>query len=66
MPLRSLLVGGAFAVLSAFMLLLRGAIPGTEIRLSPVAALVLVAIAVLWIVSPAVIVALSVAGRARR
>jgi hypothetical protein len=53
-------------VLSAFMLLLRGAIPGTEIRLSPVAALVLVAIAVLWIVSPAVIVALSIAGRARR
>lgn len=63
--LGTLLVAGAFAVLSAFMLLLRGAIPGTEIRLSPAAALMLVAIAVLWIVSPAVIVALSIAGRAR-
>lgn len=63
--LGTLLVVGAFLVLSAFMLILRGAIPGTEIQLSPVAAFVLVAIAVLWIVSPVVIVALSIAGRGR-
>ncbi|HEY0671723.1 MAG TPA: hypothetical protein VGD27_05630 [Longimicrobiales bacterium] len=63
--LGTLMVVGAFVVLSASMLILRGAIPGTEIRLSPVLAGALVALAVLWIVSPAVIVALRFARRTR-
>lgn len=63
--LGTLMVLGAFAVLSASMLLLRGAIPGTQIELSPAAAGALVAIAVIWIVSPAVIIALRFAARSR-
>lgn len=64
--LGTLLVVGVFAVLSASMLILRGAIPGTEIQLSMLAAIVVVALGVIWIVSPAVIVALSIASRTRR
>lgn len=56
--LGSRLVIGATAVLSLFMLLLRGAIPGTDIQLSAFGAIVLVAVAVVWIVSPAVILSL--------
>ncbi|HET9439589.1 MAG TPA: hypothetical protein VFO52_05435 [Longimicrobiales bacterium] len=63
--LGTLMVVGAFVVLSASMLLLRGTIPGTDIRLSPVVAGALVGIAVLWIVSPAVIVALRFARKPR-
>lgn len=59
------LVVGAFVILSASMVLLRGGIPGTEIELSPIMAGALVAIAAIWIVSPAVIVALRIARRAR-
>jgi hypothetical protein len=59
------LVLGAFVILLATMQWLRGGIPGTEIQLSAGASLVLVALAVLWIVSPAVILGLRVAARAR-
>jgi hypothetical protein len=57
------LVIGSAVVLLGFMLMLRGSIPGTEIRLSAGAAIVLTAIAALWLVSPAVIVALRLARR---
>jgi hypothetical protein len=59
------LVIGASAILLAFMLMLRGPIPGTEIRLSPTAAVLLTLVAALWIVSPAVIVTLRFAVRTR-
>lgn len=60
------LVLGAFAVLSGVMLILRGAIPGTAIQLPLGAAIFLVAIAVFWIVSPAVIVSLRMTSRGYR
>lgn len=64
--LGTLLVLGVCAVLSAGMLILRGAIPGTEVQLSTLASILVIALGLIWIVSPAVIVALSIASRTRR
>lgn len=61
--LGTMLVVGASAVLSSAMLLLRGTIPGTEIKLSAGAAVVMVVVAVLWIVSPVVFVMLRLTAR---
>ena len=63
--LASALVLGALLAISFGMLVLRGAIPGTGIRLSPIGAILLIVAAVLWIVSPVVIVMLRLAGRSR-
>jgi len=63
--LASALVLGALVAISGGMLVLQGAIPGTGIRLSPIGAILLIVAAVLWIVSPAVIVMLRLAGRTR-
>lgn len=62
----SWLVGGAFLLVSAVFLVLRPAIPGTELQLSWWATLVLAGVATLWIAAPAVIAALRYRYGARR
>lgn len=52
------LVIGAFLVLAATALVLRPALPGTELQLSAPALVVGAALAALWIATPAIIVAL--------
>jgi hypothetical protein len=54
----SWLVGGVFVLVSAAFLMLRPAIPGTELQLSWWATLVVAAVATLWIAAPAVIAGL--------
>ncbi|HSJ07678.1 MAG TPA: hypothetical protein VK936_13325 [Longimicrobiales bacterium] len=54
----SWLVAGVFLVVSGVFLVLRPAIPGTELQLSWWATLIVAAVATLWIAAPAVIAGL--------
>jgi hypothetical protein len=61
--LGALLLGGTFALLSAVLLALRPAIPGTEVQLAPIGWIAVAALATIWIATPAIAVALRYAIR---
>jgi hypothetical protein len=56
--LGALLLGGTFALLSAVLLALRPAIPGTEVQLAPIGWIAVAALATIWIATPVIVLAL--------